>query len=151
MKVAVIACIIAVIVALIAWFCIYHFYSGEKKTTKIEISGKIITVEMADNQAKRIKGLSGRDSLEDNSGMLFIFPKSKKYVIWMKEMKFPIDIIWIRDNTVVYMVQNAPLPTNQNIPAFTPTEEANMLLEVSSGFVKANDVKIGEEVKIDKR
>jgi len=77
------------------------------KKTEVTIGGTTVEVEIADTQTARIQGLSGRESLAENSGMLFLWPEADYYSIWMKEMKFPIDIIWINGNQVVDFIESA--------------------------------------------
>ena len=59
------------------------------------IEGRKLPVEIADTPEKREQGLSGRESLPEGSGMLFIFENPATYGFWMKEMRFPIDIVWL--------------------------------------------------------
>jgi uncharacterized membrane protein (UPF0127 family) len=69
-------------------------------------SDKILTInntaqlkaEVADSGAEKAKGLGGRSCIEPNQAMLFIFDKPGQYPFWMKDMKFPIDIVWIDAN-----------------------------------------------------
>ena len=53
-----------------------------------------IAVEIVDTPKKRQQGLSGRDDLAENKGMLFVYTEPETIGIWMKDMKFPIDILW---------------------------------------------------------
>src|SRR3989344_8940875 len=62
---------------------------------KIKIGQKTIFIEIADTQEKQKKGLSGRDNLPEDSGMLFVFKEEGHHQFWMKDMNFSIDIIWI--------------------------------------------------------
>ena len=66
----------------------------------------------------------------------------------MKDMKFPIDIIWIDKGTIVYIVEKAPVPARDNIPAFTPDKLATHVLEVNAGFVSKHNIKIGDRLEI---
>jgi uncharacterized membrane protein (UPF0127 family) len=72
------------------------------------IAGVRLSVEVADTPAERGRGLSGREMLPENSGMLFVFDTPGRYGFWMYGMKFPLDIIWIDESLrVVYFVENA--------------------------------------------
>jgi uncharacterized membrane protein (UPF0127 family) len=71
------------------------------------IAGVRLSVEVADTPAERGRGLSGREMLPENSGMLFVFDTPGRYGFWMYGMKFPLDIIWIDERLrVVYFVEN---------------------------------------------
>lgn len=77
---------------------------GERELTLPH--GKI-NVEVVDTPEAREQGLSGRTGLKEGEGMLFVFDKPGRYGFWMKDMLFPIDMVWISENgTVVYVEQN---------------------------------------------
>ena len=58
-----------------------------------------------------------------------------------------IDIMWIDDDKIVYIVENASLPRGDNIPSYMPVVPANKVLEVNAGFVKKNNIKLGDITK----
>ncbi len=106
-----------------------------------------IKVQVADTVKTRMEGLSGREKLEDNEGMLFVFPFSGKHGFWMKDMNFNLDIIWIKENKVVGISENVEKPKTNNfadLETVYPPEDINMVLEVNSGFSKTNNLKIGD-------
>lgn len=70
--------------------------NSPKKVGEVIINDQKILVEVVDTWPAIYKGLSGRESLAENQGMLFVFPKLDIYEFWMKDMKFPLDIIWIQ-------------------------------------------------------
>ena len=76
----------------------------------IEINDKEIAVEVAATAETRSKGLSGRGSLEEGTGMLFIFDSPAQYGFWMKDMNFAIDIVWI-DEKFHIVDENSLLPS----------------------------------------
>lgn len=119
--------------------------------SQVQINGKKIKTEVADNLEARMKGLSGREGLGKNEGMLFVFEKPDIYPFWMKDMKFSIDIIWIKDLRIVDIVKDAPPPTTDGKTiSFTPRGEADLVLETAAGFCDENGVKIGDEINISK-
>src|SRR4051812_21812815 len=69
--------------------------------SEASVNDKKISLILAKSEKEKVKGLSGRKSIKDNEGMLFVFDKKDKYPFWMKGMQFPIDIIYIDDNRVV--------------------------------------------------
>ena len=111
---------------------------------ELKIKDRVFKLEVADSEAKRTSGLSGRDSLPADQGMLFVFEKSARYGFWMKDMKFPIDIIWFNRGRVVYIVENAP-PDNSYQPAvYNPTFDADSALELRAGEVRRLGIKTGD-------
>lgn len=79
----------------------YTFFpnNAPKNLTQIKVGDNVINVEIADTADTRTKGLSGRENLASDSGMLFVFSESKQYKFWMKGMKIPLDIIYVNNCT----------------------------------------------------
>ncbi|MDP3015163.1 MAG: DUF192 domain-containing protein [bacterium] len=106
-------------------------------------------VEISDTALKRAKGLSGREGLAENQGMLFIFEKPGKPTFWMAGMNFPLDIIWINGNKIVDISKDVQPPKSGELPAIiSPSVEADKVLELSAGAVKKFNIKINDEIKI---
>jgi len=104
-------------------------------------------VEVVQTINERQKGLMFRENLDNNSGMLFIFPESNKHGFWMKNTLIPLDIIWIDQNkTVVYIKENIiPCKVDyKDCPIYYPQKEALYVLEVNFGKVKENNLSVGE-------
>ena len=115
-------------------------------TSQVHIGGKTLNVEVANTDATRELGLSRHALLSDDQGMLFTFDKPDVYAFWMKDMTFPIDIIWISsDMKVVFIEKNAQPDSYPEI--FGPNEKTEYVLEVNAGFSEKNSVKIGDEIK----
>ena len=97
-------------------------------------TGIEIPVEVADTQKKRSLGLGKRSGLKKNWGMLFVFEKRKAHGFWMKNMQFPLDIIWLDNHRIVYILKNVQ-PTNQGEkpPVLVPPLPANFVLEIEAG------------------
>lgn len=114
-----------------------------------------VSVEVAANTRSRERGLSGREALASNEGMLFLFEDADTYSFWMKDMKFPIDIIWIQGDEVVDITIDAQPPAmpGEQPQSFFPRVAVDRVLEVPAGFAKAHGLRTGMEVavKVDKR
>ncbi|MDO8504620.1 MAG: DUF192 domain-containing protein [Candidatus Liptonbacteria bacterium] len=117
-------------------------------TAPLVVIGKtIISVELATTTSAVQKGLSGRTSLGPQSGMLFIFSKPDIYHFWMPDMRFPIDIIWINNGTVVSISANATTTFNPASPLFySPAKPAQYALEVNAGFSASHGIAPGMPV-----
>lgn len=117
-------------------------------TKQVQINGSKLNVEIADTQEKRAKGLSGRESLASDSGMLFVFPESSKHSFWMKGLSFPLDFVWIRGDKVVSVLQNVPPPAqgqpDSSLPIYQPNVEVDKVLEVNAGSIQRLNIKIGD-------
>jgi len=126
-----------------------NFYPKLKQRqtpSQVKIGETLVNVEVATTPTELRKGLSGRKTLGANDGMLFILGQSRKVSFWMKDMLFSIDIIWIKNEVVVGFVENAPLPSETEIPSFDSPGEVTSVLEVNAGFVKNHSVSIGQKV-----
>jgi uncharacterized protein len=91
------------------------------------------TIEISDESHEREQGLSGRTTLPDDYGMLFIFPRAELHGFWMKDMRIPIDIIWLAsDHTIVGITHNV---SPDSYPAVIyPPSPVPYVLEVRSGL-----------------
>lgn len=111
---------------------------------EIRIKNISLKTEIADTPFKRQQGLMNRETLADNTGMLFIFKEEGRYSFWMKNMRFALDIIWINEQKkIVELSENIP-PCQTDCPAFYPQEKAKYVLEVNTGFIKKNNIKVGD-------
>lgn len=123
------------------------------KTGKVVFGNISVDIEVSDTIATRQLGLSYRESLDQNSGMLFVFDSYNIEYFWMKDMKFPLDIIWIKDDTIVDISKNVPTPKAEvslnQLPTYSPKEKVNYALEVNAGFADKNKVKVGDKLQIN--
>ncbi|MFA6094412.1 MAG: DUF192 domain-containing protein [Candidatus Paceibacterota bacterium] len=106
-----------------------------------------IPVEVASSSDAIIKGLSNRDFLKPQKGMFFTFSQPARYRFWMKDMNFPLDILWIREGRVVDMHKMIPADFDPLKPVFySPDFPAQFVLEVNAGFIDTNGIKVGDPV-----
>jgi len=113
-----------------------------------DVNGHIINLLIAKSENDRVKGLSKRKSLPEDQGMLFIFDKKDRYGFWMKDVLFPLDIIYLDDNRVVHIVKNAPSSTQApNLIIYRPDEPANHVLELNGGQADKLKIEEGTTVK----
>jgi len=114
----------------------------------VTIGGKTISVEIASSATRQEQGLSQRQSLAPDSGMLFVFAKYQTPKFWMKDMLFPLDIIWIRDREIVGYEQSLPPAGPNPLATYEPLRPVNYVLEVKAGFVRENNIKVGDRVSL---
>ncbi|MFT5179589.1 MAG: uncharacterized membrane protein (UPF0127 family) [Candidatus Paceibacteria bacterium] len=136
---------LVVIFSIILSIFLYLVLSGgddlSYATRDIGINEKTISVQLSDNDEKRTKGLSGREEL--SGGMLFVFDKEDLYGIWMKDMNFSLDIIWMNDDREIVHIEKGVSP--DTFPkVFKPTAESLYVLEVNSGFVEEEGIEVGQ-------
>ncbi len=113
----------------------------------VQLKGQTIRVTIVDTEPTREQGLSGRAGLAPDEGMLFIFPEDGKHAIWMKDMLFSIDILWLSaDGKVVYMAQNVSPETYPKI--FESNTPARYVVELPAGYARAREVSLGDIVRL---
>lgn len=114
-----------------------------KPLSPLKIGNRTILVEIVKTEPARAKGLSGRKALPENSGMLFVFDQPDFYHFWMKEMNFPIDIIWLDENKNIVDI-TANLATSTYPKTVTSRLPAKYVLELNAGWANKNGLKIGD-------
>src|SRR3989344_718528 len=117
---------------------------------KVIIDEVVIYVESADTSEKKSKGLGGKTHLSDNYGMLFPF-KNQPYppVFWMKGMEIPIDIIWIKDNTIIDIDKSAQPESgisDAQLKRYSPDKPVDYVLEVKGGLSDEKGFEVGDSV-----
>lgn len=115
----------------------------------IRVGNTQVVVEVANTDRTRSLGLSNRPFLPEGSGMLFIFDTPAVYEFWMKDMNFPIDIIWIgEDKRIVAIDKNVSPDTYSAVDTvlFAPPSEVLYVLEVPAGFSEKAAFALGDEV-----
>lgn len=129
--------------------------SGLKKLTIFDLQSnnpKVeINVEIAMTKEERARGLGGRESLASNSGMMFEFEERGKPRFWMKGMLIPLDFIWIEGEKIVDLLPNVQPPqkgqSDNSLPNFAPVTEVDKVLEVNAGFIRENNIAVGDRIK----
>ena len=112
-------------------------------STAVEIS-----VEVADTVEKRSLGLGKRSGLENGWGMLFVFEKRKQHGFWMKDMQFPLDIIWLDNHRIVQILPNVqPAKSGVIPPVMTPPVAGNFVLEIDAGRADELKLQVGQRLK----
>ncbi len=110
-------------------------------TTSLRLGDGIFRARIAANETDRTKGLSGVTQLNSDQALLMAFPNEDKWNIWMKDMKIPIDIIWLDKNKIViYIVKNAS-PENSASKVFEPKTPAKYVIELPAGSVDSKAIK----------
>ncbi|MFH0814792.1 MAG: DUF192 domain-containing protein [Candidatus Falkowbacteria bacterium] len=124
---------------------IFGFFILAPKQVVFDNSNVKVKVERADSYVERQQGLMFRDKLQDGHGMLFMNVGTTSF--WMKNMKFPLDLIFIsKDKKIVDIKQNFQPCLVENCPAYASTAVAKYLLEVNAGFVEKNQISIGDSI-----
>jgi hypothetical protein len=148
--------ILVPVLLLLFWFSMQRDEKRQTQTKEeiipnVKFQGVTYRALQARSPEEQRIGLSGRESLSEDEGMLFIFEKARYSSFWMREMKFPLDIIFILDNRVAGVFENLPPAEDEdNSP---PTWGGNILsdhvFEVNAGQAEKYGIEVGDKVEIN--
>ena len=118
----------------------------------VEVGGAAFRVEIADDPQERIQGLSGRESLAQDAGMLFVYQEPLVPAFWMPAMRFPLDFVWIgEDCAVADITPDVPAPApstpDSELPTYTPAAPIRYNLEVNAGTAARHGITVGDAVR----
>lgn len=117
------------------------------RVVSLGIRDTVVHTEVVIDPVDRRRGLSGRSSLAAYAGMLFVFPDLDTHGIWMPNMHFAIDILWLDDDLRVVDLYEGATPESYPY-VFTPRVQARYVLEVHEGFVRERGVQVGDMVAV---
>jgi uncharacterized membrane protein (UPF0127 family) len=116
---------------------------------KLSLPRGEIYVQLANTPNTQELGLSYRDSIGDDEGMLFVFDKPDNYAFWMKDMKFPIDMVWFSEaGQVVHYEENVAPDSYPKV--FVNKPKAKYVLEVNAGNAAKYGLYLGAKVELSK-
>jgi uncharacterized membrane protein (UPF0127 family) len=152
-RIAIIVGVIIVIILVIWGFANLRPFLGSLfggPSGRVTVGEHTFTVTVADDPDEREAGLSKKTSLPEDQGMLFVFEKPGNYPFWMKEMQFPLDIIFITDDKVVTIYPNVQPPETESasLPLYRPTAPADKVLEINAGLAEQYGIKQGDTVQV---
>ncbi|MBI2916542.1 MAG: DUF192 domain-containing protein [Chloroflexi bacterium] len=115
------------------------------------INGQRFNLEMADDDAKRMTGLSKRAIVPENSAMLFVFPQEDIYRFWMKDVMVPLDAVFLdRSGRIVDIIT---MPTQPGVPdsqlrVYEPAAPATYAMEINAGLAERYGMEVGQTVQL---
>lgn len=123
---------------------------GSGQVIKASVGNAELYLEVAASPGDRAKGLMYRGSLGEKEGMLFVFEDKGYHAIWMKNVRFPIDILWLDDDMrVVYIFREAPPCRADPCPVYMPSSEARYVLELPANFTLKHGIGIGDKLDLE--
>ena len=122
-----------------------------KQSTRVLVNDQVFRVAVAKSEKEKQIGLSKTERISENQGMLFVFDTPDYHSFWMKEMKFPIDIVYINGDKVTTVIENAKPPTDSDgsLEIYQPEDKSDKVLEVSAGVAKKYNIKKGTTIKVE--
>ncbi len=110
----------------------------------LKLHGVSYSMTVLRTEAELQKGLSGTKSLPEGQAMVFAFPRDYKWGIWMKDMNYPIDIVWLNsEREVVYLVEDAQ-PSSYPKTTFVPDTQSRYVIELPSGTIERTGITKGD-------
>lgn len=137
------------IIAILIGIVVAYMLSTFKPTTPVRIGSGVYNLQIADTPTELAQGLSGVSELRGDGGLLMKFEHDNTWGIWMKDMKIPLDIIWLSsDKRVVYTVKNAGPELSTDV-TFSPKVKARYVIELPAGSVEKAGIKTGDQAVFD--
>lgn len=123
---------------------------AERAVVRIPETGTSVRAEVARTTEDRQQGLSGRRALLPGTGLLLVFDRLDYHGIWMPNMKFSIDVIWIAGGAIIDVTERLPVPPRGEtyLPIFRPGTPALSALEVPAGTVAREGIRKGQKVEV---
>lgn len=128
-------------VFLVSW---HAFSSQSQAKMTMKIDGRYnFQMETAITQDQKSRGLGKREEICENCGMFFLFDVPGQYSFWMKDMQFPLDILWIRGDKIVYIARNIPPDFSGTLK---PAEDADRVVEINAGLCDRLGINKGSQI-----
>lgn len=129
-------------------FLNYQEIKNQSSQVDVKINNHLIKANISNTQEQRYRGLSNRKSLCADCGMLFIFPEKDLRKFVMRNMNFPLDIIFISDNKIINIEQKLKPEGSQPQNIYSSISPANMVLELNATYCEKNNIKVGDKIII---
>lgn len=142
MKKKILLCSLAIILLIAVYLLL------QKKQPTATIDGHLFITEIAKTPKEQEIGLAKYTTLPINRAMYFPFAKPDYYRFWMKGMRFPIDILFLRNEKIVTIIHSAPMPDRVDLPIYQPTTPSDGVLEINAGLSEKYGFKVGNTVTL---
>lgn len=123
------------------------------RSVEVLLDDATIKVEVADDAEERTLGLSARSGLNPNTGMLFVWEEETQHTLWMNEMLFDLDMVWLdADRTVVSIdanVSTQPGASTSELVQYHPAGTAKYAIELDAGEAEALGIDAGDALEFD--
>jgi uncharacterized membrane protein (UPF0127 family) len=118
---------------------------------KVTVKGFELIADIPITGEQMSKGLAVKNHLNENEAMLFVFEKPDRHSFWLKDMKFPIDILGLdSDGKVVYIKENMqPCISTIICILYTPNTDSQYMLETVAGFTPRHNVSVGTNIDFE--
>lgn len=144
--------LLRVLIAFVVLLVIFSAFQGARAVFRPHVSLKlgdgVFSANLARTNEEHIRGLSGVKNLPSTEALLFVFESSDIRSVWMKNMKIPIDVVWLdKDRQVVHMIENLSPDTYPN--SYEAKKPSKYIVEFAAGTVGSKAIKIGSKADFD--
>ena len=140
-------------VALVTSLLSLHGLLAQEKLEETALgfpAGRQVQAELAVTAEQRARGLMFRDSLDPDRGMLFVFPQSDFHAFWMKNCRFPIDIIWLSPEKKIVHIERVVPPCKEDpCPSYGLMRKAKYVVELVANFSKDEKLQLGDTLQFE--
>ncbi len=144
-----VAIIITAVLAVMLYVAIVFVMDNMIGRTKLTLGDGVYSAKLATNRDERDTGLGGLGSLGESRALVMAFPEDGLWGVWMKDMKFPIDIIWLDSAKKVIHIEQEISPDIGTSRTFYPRSPARYVVELPSGSVKLKSIKLKQTANFD--
>ena len=127
---------------------IFLLKSFSKRGPTATIKNHTFVIDVATTSEQKEIGLAKYAAIEQDKGMYFPFDHSDYYGFWMKNMKFPIDIIFLQNKKIVTIFSDVKPQKNYAVYVYKPTRPANAVLEITAGLSKKYGFTLGDTLNL---
>jgi hypothetical protein len=113
-----------------------------------ETEGQRIELEVARTRKEQASGLQFRATLPSDRGMLFPVEPATTVELWMKDVNFPLDMIFLREGIIIEIAEQVPPCKSAPCPLYGPDKEVDAVVEVSGGVARQLDMEEGDRIEI---
>lgn len=116
---------------------------------KAIVNNKVLQLQWPKTEREIVRGLGGQKLMAPNQGMLFVLNGKSPQWIWMKDMEFPLDILWIAGKRIVGISQNVPVKTNGQWTRVYSKVPVDKIVEINAGTAETLGLATGQHVRIE--
>lgn len=139
------------VAALVAVVWVLLTFAPRSNLAAVKLGQQTFHLEIADTPELRSQGLAGRRNIPSDGGMLFLFEQPDRHTFWMKGMLVPIDIVWIRGETIVsvmHQVRPEPGIPDEGLTRYVSPEPVDRVIELRASRAAELDLASGQTIDI---
>ncbi len=143
--------LLIIVIGMVIWFLAGIVI--KPKEAKIYINSqsgmRTFTAKVAETDEARAQGLSGTSFLTPNDALLMIFPYSDTWGIWMKDMNYSIDVVWLNESFEVIHTERSMHPSSYPDNVYRPRKPARYVVELPEATISKLYLKVGDKIKVE--